>query len=192
MRSKHELREFYYNLRQKLDKNKINELASTVRKKLLMLAEIQNSINIMVYISFRNEVMTHRFIKELLARDKRVFVPYCLVEEKEMKVAPINNFERDLVRDVYGIFAPREEIRDSYSPEQLEIVIVPGIVFSRTGKRIGYGGGYYDRFLTNLLPETVTIGLTYHQFLIDSLPSEKHDQDVDKIITEKEIIDIKM
>lgn len=191
MESKEELRRYYYNLRQELNKEKINESSLMIKKQLFGLEEIKNSINIMVYISFRNEVMTYEFTKELLSKGKRVYVPYCLRKTKEMKVALIDNFEQDLVKDTYGILAPREDIRDNYSVDQLEIVIVPGIVFSRIGRRIGYGGGYYDRFLAGLRPQILTIGLTYDRLLVDFLPVEKHDQDIDKIVTEKEIIDTK-
>jgi 5-formyltetrahydrofolate cyclo-ligase len=82
---------------------------------------------------------------------------------------------------------PNEEIE----PEKLDLTIVPGIAFDKDGGRIGYGGGYYDRFLSCKNIKTVKVGFSFHQLVFEKIRTEPHDILMDYIVTESTIYTIK-
>ena len=85
---------------------------------------------------------------------------------------------------------PKKKFFRPVSPEDIDLVIVPGIAFDRSGERIGYGMGFYDRFLKKIRKDTSSIGLAYEFQIVDDIPSEETDVKVNKIITEKRVIKI--
>lgn len=92
----------------------------------------------------------------------------------------------ELRRGALGIPEPPSS-NSAVSPGEIDVVLVPGAAFDRRGFRLGYGGGYYDRFLSLLRPGALKVGLTYARFLWDELPVEAHDQAVDWVATEEGI-----
>jgi len=116
-----------------------------------------------------------------------VFLPRTLVEEKRLEVFRIRSLE-DLEAGAYGILEPMESRAERSSPSVLDLVIVPGSVFDRRGGRYGYGGGYYDRFLANECPRATRVALAFSFQVRDNISLEPHDQLMDYIITENEII----
>lgn len=190
MSYKEKLRQKYLNFRENLDPVFIKEASQKITESFLNLNQLKEKKNILVYISFNSEVITDNLIQKILARDKRVFVPYCLKEKKKLKIAPIKEYPADLRTGAYGIKEPKEELkRNEYSPQMLELIIVPGVAFSRFGYRIGYGGGYYDRFLSELNSKPLTAGFTFSSLLVETLPIDRHDIPVNIIITEQGIVD---
>ena len=77
-----------------------------------------------------------------------------------------------------------------FNPDKLDLVIVPGIAFDKKGHRIGYGYGYYDRFLKTIKKKAVKIGLAFDFQLIESIPEEEHDVPMNIVVTDKEILRI--
>lgn len=84
------------------------------------------------------------------------------------------------------MFEPKEHETDAVSKEEIDLVIVPGLLYNRAGYRVGFGGGYYDRFLKDYRGYTISLAFSFQ--LIDHLPHEEYDIPVGKMITEKEII----
>ncbi len=88
------------------------------------------------------------------------------------------------------VFAPAVDGPDllvmpgSISPDVLDVVVVPGLAFTRDGRRLGQGGGHYDRFLPRLRPSCVTVGVGFAEQLVDDLPTEPHDVRLDMIVTD--------
>lgn len=133
---------------------------------------------ILIYVSLDDEVDTRRLINYFLESGKKVAV--CKVLGKEMKFYYINNFD-DLALGYKNILEPKEyciEVFDFSS----SISITPGICFNMLGYRIGYGGGYYDRFYDKV--SLYKIGLCYKEFLIDDEFNDIYDVAVDEIITD--------
>ena len=147
----------------------------------------KNAKTIMCFISFGDEVDTHRFIKDSIARGKRIVVPITFPENRELKVSDLRSFD-ELEAGFYNILTPKEEYIRFIDPQEIDLVIVPGVVFDRSGYRVGYGGGYYDRFLAKL-PNVAKLAIAFHLQLIDEVPKEHFDIPVDYIHTEKEVID---
>jgi 5-formyltetrahydrofolate cyclo-ligase len=110
------------------------------------------------------------------------------LQEKRLLLSEIRDFPGELSQGSFGILEPKAEFIRPVSPEELEIVVVPGVAFDYEGTRIGYGGGFYDRFLKEVKDATI-IGLAYECQILPKLPRKDHDVRVDKIITPKCIIE---
>lgn len=189
MASKEDLREKYFEKRQSLSNKFINEKSKLIIDKLRDYV-IENAYeNIMIFVSFRNEIKTHDLIKSWLNdNQKNIFVPYIDKDLNEMRISKIDSFENDLIPGVFDILEPREELKSNKKIKELDLIVVPGLIFSQEGYRIGYGGGYYDKFLAEIDRKVDKVGIAFSDFVVDTLPVDDYDQPVDKLITEKEII----
>jgi len=132
-------------------------------------------------------VETLSLIAARLAEKMPVFLPKTLVREKRLEVFPINSVE-DLAPGAYGIPEPVESRVEKTGKPGIDLVLVPGSVFDRRGGRYGYGGGFYDRFLSQEVPYAPRVALAFSFQVLDNIPLQPHDQLMDYIITEKEII----
>jgi 5-formyltetrahydrofolate cyclo-ligase len=83
---------------------------------------------------------------------------------------------------------PTEKVKNNNEMYDLDIIVVPGLVFSKNGYRIGYGGGYYDKFLSEVSNEVKKVGIVYSDFVVNDLPVDEYDLPVDLIMTERETI----
>jgi 5-formyltetrahydrofolate cyclo-ligase len=161
-----------------------------IAQKTLLLEELVNRNTIFIYVDFRSEVKTHFLITELLRQGKRVVVPLTLVTEKKLIPVAIHDLEKDLVPGYCSIPEPRKDIRASQvvAATEIETIILPGSVFDERGGRLGYGGGYYDRFMAHEAPKAIRIGLAFDLQVVDKLFLQAHDQVLDLVVTEKRII----
>ena len=125
---------------------------------------------------------TKKIIKTAWKQGKRVCVPKCLPKYKKMHFYQIENFEQ-LEIVYYNLLEPKPTETKKIDKEMIDLLVVPGVVFNNEGYRIGFGGGYYDRFLTNFKNETVSI--LHSKQLVKDLPIEKHDIAVKHLLTEK-------
>ena len=154
---------------------------------LLELPVIQRAATLFVYVNFRSEVRTVSFIKQCLQEKKNVGVPVTHVHEKRLQVIQIHDLEKDLHKGYCGIPEPIAVLQQTMEiePSTIDVAIVPGSVFDRQGGRLGYGGGYYDRFLAEAAPRAKRIALAYELQLVDTIKLQPHDQLMDWVITEK-------
>lgn len=147
--------------------------------------------NIFVFISFGSEIDTHEFIKEGIKEGKNILVPVTIHETREMKPSLLKDFN-ELEIGYFNILSPKEEYIRYIDPQDIDLVVVPGAVFDRRGYRVGYGGGFYDRFLSTKIRKGVPkIAVGFDLQVVDKVPTEEFDFPVDFIITEKEVIDCK-
>ncbi|MEO0258526.1 MAG: 5-formyltetrahydrofolate cyclo-ligase [candidate division WOR-3 bacterium] len=146
----------------------------------------KNAKIINTYISLEDEVDTKFIIYHALVNGKRVFSP--IIFKDELKFGEIYSFN-DLEYGPLGILQPKEVSEIDY--DLFDLIIVPGIAFDQRGYRIGYGKGYYDKFLEKV-KRGVKIGVIFDELLMDSFPFEieKHDQKVEIIITDKRVLKI--
>ncbi len=156
-------------------------------KNLLSLSEINGSKVFLTYISVGFETDTRSLIQYFFDNKNSVAVPKCGSEGK-MDFYKINNFN-DLVQTGFGILEPVPNIKNKISDFSDCICITPGMCFDRNGFRIGYGGGFYDRFFA-LHNEVLKIGLCYEKFLADKIERDQFDLPVDIVVTDKHIIRI--
>ncbi len=161
---------------------------SEIIKEVLFNHEVyKKSKTIMFFVSFKNEIYTHDMIKQAL-KQKVVVVPKIVHDDikdsKEIYPSIIVDFD-NLITNKIGILEPFEVKKISY--ESIDLVLVPGIVFDKRGHRIGFGLGYYDKFLKKV-PKSIKVGLAFDFQVVDELPSESHDVAVEMIITDKRVI----
>ena len=152
---------------------------------------IQKAENIMIFMNMRSEVEITRLIE--LYPDKKFYIPKTF-PERNMKINLYN--KNELVLHKFGYYESSSDI--FYDENILDLIIVPAVAFDYSKNRIGFGGGYYDTFLSRILlndqnngknrNKPLVIGVCYDFQLIDYIPSEVHDIKMDCIITEKNII----
>ncbi|PLR87590.1 5-formyltetrahydrofolate cyclo-ligase [Bacillus sp. V33-4] len=138
-----------------------------------------------VTISNFPEVDTYQIIRKAWELGKRVVVPKCIPAQKQLIFRTIESFT-DLETVFFGLYEPVEELTTAVDAESIDLLIVPGLAFDRCGFRIGFGGGYYDRFLADYHGEAIS--LAFQAQLFEELPVEEHDIPVAKIITETAVI----
>lgn len=131
---------------------------------------------------------TSSIISQAWQEGKEIVIPKTNPKEKSMTFFKIDSFA-DLTAGYQGILEPKEAHLKQVSKEAIDLLIVPGIVFDTYGYRIGFGGGYYDRFLSDFKGRTVSLLASFQ--LVKRLPIEKHDIHVQYLITEKEMIKIR-
>ncbi|NLY18628.1 MAG: 5-formyltetrahydrofolate cyclo-ligase [Clostridiaceae bacterium] len=137
-----------------------------------------------IYVSKDNEVKTHDIINDAINRGKNVCVPR-IAGKGNMEAVLIKNPDKDLKLGFFNTYEPEAHLTP-VSVKDIDLVIVPGLLFDRKGYRIGYGGGYYDRFLSNVSNNCKTIGLAFSFQIKDRLPIEHYDRNVMLIISERE------
>jgi 5-formyltetrahydrofolate cyclo-ligase len=174
--------------RKALSNEELREKSRKIKENLFSLAEFKKARNIMFYVSFNSEVDTCGAIKEMLSeKEKTIAVPYVRKSCPEMQLSELKNFDW-LEPKTFGILEPKELYIKDFSPEKLDIVIVPGIAFDKKGYRIGYGHGYYDRFLKTLKSSVKKIGLAFEMQIVDKIPRKEYDVPVDAVVTEKRVL----
>ena len=136
----------------------------------------------MVYLSAFKEPDTFNLISELLSTGKEICVPITDVETFTITPSRLVSLA-NLIKGAYGIYEPRENI--SVPVSEIDIALIPGIAFTTSGDRLGFGKGYYDRFLKDF--KGFKIGIGYDFQITDEIPADKHDIKMDMIVTEKRI-----
>ncbi len=150
------------------------------------LPELTTAETIMIYVDVRDEVRTRKGIAKLRSQRKTVVVPWCV---DELELALFRHESPDeLERGRFGIDEPSPALRTLagrvVNSAALDVAFVPGVAFDRTGGRIGYGRGYFDRLLSQTRPDTLFVGLAFECQLVEQVPMEPHDRRMDVVVTE--------
>lgn len=153
--------------------------------RLAAISEFQHTHTLLAFVSFGSEVDTVPIIGHLLAAGKRVAVPKVEPTKRALLLREIFDLQTDLAPGYYGIREPVESC--SIMPaEELEMALVPAVVWGEDGYRIGYGGGYYDRLLATI-PHAARIGLGFELQVVAVVPHGPHDLPVDMLVTEERV-----
>ena len=156
--------------------------AAKIAQRLFALEEWKHAKTIGVTISVFPEIPTRGIIEQAWIEGKSVSVPKCNPAAKTMQFKTITSFN-ELESVYHGLLEPIESTPEvSY----IDLLIVPGLLFTKQGYRLGFGGGYYDRFLSSYQGDTVA--LAYESQIKDSLPIEEHDIPVGKLVTPTSVI----
>ena len=173
------LRKEYLSKRNNLNSNFVDEAGAKIFE-ILKSTKILNFQKILIYSDFRNEVKTQSITDYLFENGREVYLPVCDVETRTFECVKYNG---TFCANAYGILEPKNGCRLDCK-EKIDCAIIPGVIFDTSGNRIGFGAGYYDKFLSKN-PQVYKIGICYDFQLCESLPCEEHDAKMDLIITEK-------
>ena len=184
---KDDIRKSIKQIREKLSENFVNENSKIIAAKLFSQPAVNDAFVILSYYSAKNEVNTLEIIEKLIIMNKKVALPISKPDRTDLIVSLFSSIS-ELKPGGFGIMEPDPNKLCILQPEQIDIILVPGIAFDRMGNRIGYGKGYYDRFLSSLTHEHVKIGLCFDFQLYDELPCDYFDVPVDYVITESVMI----
>ena len=185
--TKNEIRKNLILKRNQLSKETVQKNSNYIMEKLHPY--VREAENIMIFMNMGNEVEITRLIT--LYPNKKFYIPKTL-SNRNMKINLYN--KNELILHKFGYYESASNI--FYDENILDLIIVPAVAFDYTKNRIGFGGGYYDTFLSSIVflekkknrNKPLIIGVCYDFQLIDYIPSEVHDIKVDSIITEKNII----
>ena len=169
-------------------KNKDSEFISInsqiITEKLLSMDCIQQASTIMLYLDFNYEVKTDQLITKLISLRKTVTSPVTIKDERKLIPYEIINLKEGINLGAYGIREPNKNISNEIDVKNIDVLIVPAVAYDKNCYRLGYGGGYYDRFIERLRDDAITIGIAFDLQLFDSIPKEEHDAQLNYIITE--------
>lgn len=185
---KKDIRKKILETRKGMDPMEVDRLSHRIISSLLKVTEFKNSKNVMAYLSFDNEVDSQELIKYCKEQGKRIFIPYCKKEGYKMIPTEIKDIKKEVIRNKFGYMEHKLEYLRPANIEDMDIIILPGVAFDKKCYRIGYGSGYYDRFLKNVKDKIPTIGLSYDFQILSTVQVEDFDVPLDYVITEKRII----
>ena len=175
--------------RREMSSAEVSDLSSVIINKLKKLPIYKASRSVMLYLSFENEIDSAEIVKDCFKDGKRVIVPFC--DNSDMSITPteIKDRNTDLHISKMGYAQPKRELLNPVDVSDIDLIILPGIAFDRKGYRVGFGAGYYDRFLGQVNFSIPTIGLAYDFQIIDSfIEVEAYDIPIDYVMTEERII----
>jgi 5-formyltetrahydrofolate cyclo-ligase len=158
-------------------------LSTMAHANLWQLPSFAAAATVLLYVDFRSEVATMAMIHQCLEAGKTVAVPRVAADHR-LITYQLTAPDLDLIPGSYGILEPNPARCATIDPQAIKLVVLPGSVFDEQGGRLGYGGGYYDRFLANAAPRAVRLGLAFELQVVPVLPLLAHDQRLHGLITE--------
>jgi 5-formyltetrahydrofolate cyclo-ligase len=143
-------------------------------------------LTVMSYMSYKNEFPTHMLNREIISAGFRLVLPYT---DSDFNIIPcVTESLDDLIKSDMGIYEPSPQKSIHADISEIDIIIMPGVVFDCYGNRIGFGKGCYDRFIANMPRMPLTVGAAYDFQVLADIPYEENDVPCSTIITENRII----
>ncbi|TWU60818.1 5-formyltetrahydrofolate cyclo-ligase family protein [Rubripirellula tenax] len=161
-------------------------VSQRITDRVMALSEYQSAGCVMWYVDVRDEVRTRHALPDAVASDKRIVIPYCV--DGELELFLLESMD-ELAVGMYKILEPREDLREvaakKIDVKELDLILVPGVAFDRTGGRTGHGKGYYDKLLENARADTPLVSLAFECQMFDQIPMHDHDIFMDTVVTEE-------
>ena len=160
----------------KLTTEEKQSLSAQIFSKLADLDEVCKASVVALFVSLADEPQTAEIIEQLLQKNKRVVVPR--IEGEEMNFYDISE---GLKSGAFGIMEPIS--KEPIEPSKIDVMVVPGVVFTLDGARCGRGKGFYDKYLASKDFRAYTIGVCYPCQIVETLPTEEHDKMLDCVVS---------
>lgn len=183
---KRSLREQYKAVREQLEPDRKRVSDARIRGRILHMPEYRACRTLLCFVSTAIEVETHKLIRRAIADGKTVAVPYCIDGTRKMNFYRIRSLD-ELTPRTFGVLEPDPETAERVTNFSGSLCVLPGLAFDNTGYRLGYGGGYYDRFLSKIYRGSggVTVGVCYGSCIAQHLPHGRFDVPCDILVTER-------
>jgi 5-formyltetrahydrofolate cyclo-ligase len=180
--SKDALRQAMLKIRNSLPVELLDEMSEEIQNKIIDMNEFTSANTVAAYHSIGSEVRTSRILNAVLQMNKRLALPK-VIDETRIIFAEVKDLNNDLQVGMYNIMEPKEHC---LQVENIDLILVPGIAWDEHGHRVGYGQGYYDRYLAKI--NTFSIGLGYEFQVFEEIQYGKNDFRVNMLVTDKRII----
>jgi 5-formyltetrahydrofolate cyclo-ligase len=176
---KTELRRQFKAFRENLAPDEVAAASAAICQRLVGWSLLQNARQVLTYLAFRNELNLCSLI------DRLPGIRWAAPRVHQGGIV-LHPYDPDrLVRHRFGMLEPAPDL-PVIAPQEIDLVLVPGVGFDRHGGRIGFGGGYYDRFLPTT--PALRVGIAYDLCLAESLPVTEYDQRMDWVVTPTQLI----
>lgn len=166
-----------------------DELSVEICTKFEALPAYVRARTVMYYIDVRSEVRTRHVLPAALTQGKKIVIPWCN-DKGELELFHLESMD-ELSVGMYKILEPKPELRNLPAKQvgatDLDLIMVPGVAFDRTGARMGHGKGYYDKLLQHARLDAPLVALAFECQLFPEIPTAEHDIFMDLIITERAI-----
>ncbi|MCI8314456.1 MAG: 5-formyltetrahydrofolate cyclo-ligase [Lachnospiraceae bacterium] len=185
METKAEIRKRILEVRKGLTDEEAATKSEAIVQKVVKTPEYKEADNILLYADYCREVMTRGIFEDALLHRKRIYFPKVDKMTNTMEFYQIISL-RQLERGYMDILEPREDMKMRYKfqPKEDTLAVLPGVAFDTSGYRLGYGKGFYDKFLANRR-QISTMALAFACQIIDEIPRDTYDIKMDKIVTEE-------
>ena len=160
----------------------------SILQRIIMLPEFSDAKTILFYASFRSEADTMDMIKLSLHLGKLAVLPRVCKKEHILKLYEIKNLD-ELARGYMWILEPSVDEARLRKMSDIDLIIIPGAAYDTQGNRLGYGAAYYDKLLATMERKIPIVAPAYEEQIVEKIPAEPHDIKVDKIITDKRVIE---
>lgn len=189
MSLKAEARKLCLARRASLDENERQKKSAAITQKVMALPEYHKAQTVMLFLNFRDEVETTALAEATRLNGKKLVLPRC-APQGVLLLKEICDLTCDIEPGVWGIREPKL-INVDVDPSDIDLVVVPGAGFDLQGNRLGYGGGYYDRFFTRLPQSTPRVAIAFECQLMSEVPVDMHDAQMTMLITEQAVYDFR-
>ena len=164
-------------------------LSKEIVRRLCDLAAYRTARTVLGYLNFGSELQSELWVRQALADGRQVLLPRVNMAGRHLELFEIRDPDNDVAPGAYGIREPiPERCRHFDAPGEIDLILLPGVAFDRTGGRLGYGGGFFDKLLAHLPRRPVLIAGAFALQVIDEIPQESTDRKVDWLVTEHETI----
>jgi len=185
---KSQLRKEISQKRRMLDDDFVKNASQIIVGTLQNLSELKSANIVLSYMPYGKEVDIDPLNRWLLDQGKTLCLPRVTGPTK-MEARMVNDLINGLSKGPFGILEPTAD-NELIDAAEIDLVLVPGLAFDKTGNRMGHGAGYYDRFLTTCSEKAKFVGVAYWFQIFDTIPAYLYDVRVHKIVTEKHTIDL--
>ena len=182
--AKQQLRSRIIAERKALPDERRSEYSRLACRHLALNEQLAQARAIMAFHPFDAELDILPFIEASRGRGQEIWLP--LTRPADRRLIPYRYEGPQMLKQgVYGIWEPNPELAQEADLNKLDAVLVPGVAFDERGGRLGYGGGYYDRFLAGLSFRPLLVGIAFSMQIVDAVPREPHDKCLDGLVTER-------
>jgi len=199
---KTKIRQEVLDKRRSLTTGDMKSRSNVICQQLIGLEQFQQSTTILIYVAMPGEVQTGNLFQTGLEQGKLMAVPIVQKDGNPLLLSVLSdrhvtelffnktngNYKKNWRKTGFGILEPSNETIEPIDVSKIDLIVVPGLGFDRTGMRLGFGAGHYDRLLSERRETTIAISVAFDFQIFSEIPYCDHDQRVDMIITESEVI----